>query len=460
MAYVRKKGNQVAIVHGHRDPDTGDVVQSTLFTFSSKAEALSAVGKGPNNQRAHFQNLIQAEYPGLKLDWAAISRGVLEHLDVLPDSGEYRDERLAASFKKSLWAFTREIVQTNTQFLAPPSKMLIEYKEQLEFLRDVIDMKLELIKVADVGEFEDNSEFHWDSALRGPEINPEVEEMASELYRCGDYDAAAAAFALLTGSFPSYAEGFNYLGLINLDRGQLDEAIANFHLTVESGRKLFPKRMRKEHYWTDHSTRPYMRGLRNLALALNRRKSYQDALAICDKLEDECNDNVTASVHRAAIFLNSKQWQQAEQSALSLITISPIEAAIAAFSQFEQGRLPEARQNFLFAALNNPLGIEMLIKGKAVNPKNFLQSEDYNGGIELRATLAPYLADRTAKSRAFFADILSHSQVKKLLAEVSRCAISHSELKDTTKHRANFARWHELQSVEFAKILVESMRAV
>ena len=460
MAYVRKKGNQVAIVHGHRDPDTGDVVQSTLFTFSSKAEALSAVGKGPNNQRAHFQNLIQAEYPGLKLDWAAISRGVLEHLDVLPDSGEYRDERLAASFKKSLWAFTREIVQTNTQFLAPPSKMLIEYKEQLEFLRDVIDMKLELIKVADVGEFEDNSEFHWGSALRGPEINPEVEEMASELYRCGDYDAAAAAFTLLTGSFPSYAEGFNYLGLINLDRGQLDEAIANFHLTVESGRKLFPKRMRKEHYWTDHSTRPYMRGLRNLALALNRRKSYQDALAICDKLEDECNDNVTASVHRAAIFLNSKQWQQAEQSALSLITISPIEAAIAAFSQFEQGRLPEARQNFLFAALNNPLGIEMLIKGKAVNPKNFLQSKDYNGGIQLRATLAPYLASCTAKSRDFFADILSHPQVKKLLAEVSRCAISHSELKDTTKHRANFARWHELQSVEFAKILVESMRAV
>ena len=64
-------------------------------------------------------------------------------------------------------------------------------------------MKLELIKAADVGEFEDNSEFHWDSALRGPKINPEVEEMASELYRCGDYDAAAAAFTLLTESFPS-----------------------------------------------------------------------------------------------------------------------------------------------------------------------------------------------------------------------------------------------------------------
>ncbi len=42
MAYVRKKGNQLAIVHGERAAGSGEVVQNTLFTFFSKAEAYRA----------------------------------------------------------------------------------------------------------------------------------------------------------------------------------------------------------------------------------------------------------------------------------------------------------------------------------------------------------------------------------------------------------------------------------
>lgn len=110
MAYVRKKGNQVAIVHGERDSETGEVIQNTLFTFFSKAEAYRAAGRGKTDQSHYFQNLLQDEFPHIKFDWKAINKGIIEHLDILPDLAEYREQRLAANFKNSLHAFTRELV--------------------------------------------------------------------------------------------------------------------------------------------------------------------------------------------------------------------------------------------------------------------------------------------------------------------------------------------------------------
>jgi hypothetical protein len=46
MAYVRRRGNQLAIVQGQREPGTGKVQQHVLFALYSKAEALEAVGRG------------------------------------------------------------------------------------------------------------------------------------------------------------------------------------------------------------------------------------------------------------------------------------------------------------------------------------------------------------------------------------------------------------------------------
>jgi len=456
MAYVRKKGNQVAIVHGERDPSTGEVVQNTLFTFFSKAEAYRAIGRGNKDQSHYFQYLLQDKYPAIKFDWKAINKGINENLDGLPDLAEYREQRLAANFKDSLHAFTRELVQADPQSLVPSAKLLLEHKQQLEFLRDVIDMKLELIG-PDENEFNGDNEFYWRQTMRGWGINSDVEEMASEIYRAGDHDAAIAAFRLLTESFTNYAEGHNYLGLIHLDRGDLDASVEHFRQTVQLGRKMFPKRIRKELYWGDHKTRPYIRGLRNLTLALTRRKSYDEALTTCDTLENECNDVITAVCHRAAIFLNTGKWQQAEENALRMLNVSPMEAAIAAFSQFEQGNLNEARKNFLFATFNNPLGIEIVINDRAKKPKGFLEVEDYNGGVELRATIAEYLANRTAKSKKFFSAILAHNDVQKLREEVSACTANHSKVKEPAMHHKNFERWHEMKGLSFAKELANSL---
>ena len=456
MAYVRKKGNQIAIVHGERDSETGTVTQKTLFTFFSKAEAYRAIGKGNKDQSYYFQNLLQDEHPAIKFNWKSINKGIADNLGVLPDLAEYREHRLVANFREGLHSFTREIVQADPQALVPSAKLLLDHKGQLEFLRDLIDMKLDLIDTIE-NDFNGDNEFYWRQSLHGWGINSDVEELASEYYRDNDYESAIPAFTLLTEAFPNYAEGHNYLGLIYLDKGELDKAIKHFKQTIELGRKMFPKRIPKDQYWSDHKTRPYIRGIRNLTMTLIRKGSYKEALSYCDTLDNECGDDITAACHRAAIYLNIGEWPLAETNAIKIMQVSPMEAAVAALAQYEQGKLPAAREHLLYAAFNSPLGVGILINGRAKKPDGFLEAEDYNSGIDTRAAISTYLSHRSSKFKKFFASILTHPEVAPLLREVAECATNHSKIKEHDKHRANFSRWHELKEFKFAQDLASSM---
>ena len=51
MAYVRRRGNQVAVVHGEREPNTRAVQQQILFTLYSRPEALEALGARHQGRR-------------------------------------------------------------------------------------------------------------------------------------------------------------------------------------------------------------------------------------------------------------------------------------------------------------------------------------------------------------------------------------------------------------------------
>jgi tetratricopeptide (TPR) repeat protein len=456
MAYVRKKGNQIALVQGERDPDTGTVNQKTLFTFFSKAEAYRAIGKSKRDDSHYFQNLLQDEHPTIKFDWKKINEGIADKLNVLPDLAEYQEQRLAANFKSSLHAFARELIQTDPQSLIPSSKLLQEHKDQLEFLRDVIDMKLDSIDTTE-NDFNSDNEFYWRQTLRGWGINPDVEEVASDFYRSGDYESAISAFTLLTDSFPNYAEGHNYLGLIHLDLGNLEESIAHFRKSVELGRKMFPKRMRKDLFWSDHKTRPYMRGLNNLIVALNRSNLHEDALTFCDTLANECGDKNSASSHRTSIFLNTGRWIEAEDCAVKTMEFSPLDAVLVAFAQFEQGKYSEAKTNFLHAAFNNPLGVQILVQGKAVKPKDAVAIEDYNAGIDTSNGINPYLLNRNSKSKSFFNSILRHPDIKILVDEAYSCSTNHSKIKNPEEHHNNFSRWLELKNMNFAENVAKTI---
>jgi hypothetical protein len=109
MAYVRARGNQLAIVHGERESKTGKVEQRILFTLYSKAEALEALGRSGEAGAGRFRYLLECEYPDVKFNWKKIRKGISEHLEVLPHVYEYRSARLRSRFRKDLCAFTRQL---------------------------------------------------------------------------------------------------------------------------------------------------------------------------------------------------------------------------------------------------------------------------------------------------------------------------------------------------------------
>ncbi|MCX6119680.1 MAG: tetratricopeptide repeat protein [Proteobacteria bacterium] len=453
---MRIKGNQVAIVQGERDPTSGSVTQQVLFTFFSKAEALSALGRSTKNQSHLFQHLLEGEYPALKFDWENINKGIDSHLHVLPDLPDQRDQRLVSHFKTSLHGFTRHLVQADPLSLAPSAKLLRDHKGQLEFLREIIDEKLSLLDGSQLPNCDDN-EFYWRQSLHDWGINGDVEETAAHYHEKGDHRSAIEAFTLLTESFPDYAEGHNYLGLSYLKLGNSNKAIYHFRKTIELGRKLFPKRCRKERYWTDLKTRPYIRGLRNLVLALNHQEAYDEAFRICETLEVECGDGITADCHKALLFLNTGNWSEAEKYALRVMNISPMDSAVAAFAQHEQGQLLKARKNFLFALLNYPLGVPVLVIGHAPEPTNYAEAQDYNAGVYCYESMGGYFKCRSPKSKRFFAELLTHPKVVELLKELKKCAVQHSAPNDIEENHHYLKRCSEMKELKFAENFVKAL---
>ena len=83
MAYVRQRGNQIAIVHGERDPEAGKVQQRILFTIYSKAEALKITGRKDKASARYFQDLLAHEYPGIRFDWNKINKTIDRQLSFL-----------------------------------------------------------------------------------------------------------------------------------------------------------------------------------------------------------------------------------------------------------------------------------------------------------------------------------------------------------------------------------------
>ena len=69
MAYVRRRGKQLAIVHGQRDSETKKVDQRILFTIYSKPEALEVLGRGERSGKHRFRTLLDAQNPGIRFRW-------------------------------------------------------------------------------------------------------------------------------------------------------------------------------------------------------------------------------------------------------------------------------------------------------------------------------------------------------------------------------------------------------
>lgn len=448
MAYVRRRGKQLAIVRGARSPETRKVEQELLFTIYSKAEALAAIGKGREGDASRFQALVEQAHPDVRFDWPAIVQAIAENLDALPETYDYRPTRIRAAFRGELLAFIRQLVLTDPADSATARLLLEEQRGELEYLHELLGRRLTAPPQAE-DEWTTDNEWYWRFATRSSEVPPEAEEHAASLYERQEYHRARAAFRVLTEAFPDYAEGHNYLGLIALDEQRTGEAIQHFLRTIELGRRLLPRRVARSAWWSDHRTRPYMRGLRNLALAQVEAKRYEEALATCDRLVAECDDSITAAAHRAAAFLDTGRWREALGAARYIHQISPGESIVAAFAAYELGRHGEARALFLHAALNRPRTVGSLLGVRFVKPRDRGEAEDHDGGVHLARTLDLFLRRRRAASRRFFGGLWDHPMVKDLLEEMS-LVTARWQADRKGQAREAYDRMMELQSLDFA----------
>lgn len=460
MAYVRRRGSQLAIVRGEREPGTGKVQQQILFTIYSKPEALAILGRGEPGEAERFRSLLSHRYPGEKLAWPAIRKAIAAGLDVLPDHYEYAAGRLRGRFRDDLCTFARQLVLTDPQDLATSAEVIRAHRHELAYLADLIQWRLRL---ADEKDHTDNrwtadDRFGWRFATRGygGTVPPDDEETAAGFYERGEYERATAIFQLFVDTFDGYAEGYNYLGLIALARHDLELAIRHFEKTVEVGRRMFPARLAKKHYWRELDTRPYMRGLRNLALAFNEAGRYDEAKAICTRLASECGDELSADWHRTTIALNEGNWTAAAASAQRLTGLYPEADFFVAFAELELGHLDRVVAAFLHAALNEPLAARLFLGEKLRAVKSADDARDHNAGVALWRALHAYRARQSRRSKLYLRKLVRDARIARLLDEVltvrARWAATRSD------DRTDFDRLRHLQSRELAATMAHELR--
>ncbi len=458
MAYIRKRGRQLALVHGEREPQTGNVEQQILFTIYSKAEAFEVPGRAGGGKGARLlEELLRERYPDIRFDWRRIRADIERQLDVLPDLYDYREARLRAAFRPAIVDVAKALVLTDPQELLPSAKVVAQHRHELEFVRELIDWRLDRCDAQEPSEWNTDNPFYWRFTLRGREVPPEVEEIANAYWARRDLDRARAVFGLLCEAFHPYAEGHNYLGLIALERGELDDAEKEFSLTVELGRKLFPKRIAKKDYWRLHETRPYIRGLRNLALTYNRMGRFDSVLAICERLDLECGDTAEADAFRASAYMNTAQFERAAACAARLVGLWPSEGFVAGFALAELGRLPEAKEYFVHAILNHPRAARMLAgtRSKAA-PASHVEVEDHNAGVTIDMNLHAYLAKQSRATARFFQRVVQSERMRSLASDVETAA--QSWFGDRNAERSHFETFNRLRDRAFAQQVAQELR--
>jgi tetratricopeptide (TPR) repeat protein len=203
-----------------------------------------------------------------------------------------------------------------------------------------------------------------------------------------------------------------------------------------------------------------MHGLQNLASTLNEAGRFPDALAVCDRLADECGDEVAATWHRAAVYLNTRQWERAAAAAQRTLGLDPAGGFLAAFACVELGQRDKALGACLHAALNHPRAARMLA-GENTPGKQTAASrdevEDHNTGVLLLRGLHAYLRDQSRASRWFFRDVVHDARVMRLLDE-SAAVVGRWHEQHRTGKREAFDRMQRMRSLEFAQTEAAKLR--
>lgn len=455
MPYVRERGNHLAIVHGARHPTTKKVEQQVLFTIHSKEEARAAIdGSSQRLGGRSLRHLLEVRYPGIRFEWDELCRSLDEMKSCLPDTAPPRENHVFRDFRENLLGFARQLAFADPQSLTSARDLLAAQRVELTWVAELLRWRLDMLAHARDNEFT-HDPFGWALALRRPEVPGELEEMAAESWEKGDLDTSEKIFGLLVEAFPSYAEGWNYLGLIALRRGEHDSAIEQFERTIRIGRTLFPKRIPKSDYWLNLATRPYMRGLTNIATAFTRAGRYDDALAAAQRIEAECGDQETARRHRLLVFLNRGDWDLVKEEGLPIPERDTNDSLLAGLAAVEREEIPLARTELVTAILGAPRTVAVVLDFRTTEPQTFPETEDHNQGVELCASLASYLTKRNAKSKRFTRQLWQHPLLDSLRHEIE--TLERKRMVVTNSDRRSFERLTEIRSRAFAERTAETI---
>jgi tetratricopeptide (TPR) repeat protein len=461
MPYIREHGDQLAIVHGQRNKQTGKVEQRVLFAFYSKKEALAATGNPDVKELSRFRQLMEGTYPALKFNWPHLIKEIEKRVDCLPDQYNKRGSDFARDFDSALSRFAKELILTDPYENTAAKEILNECRGKLEVLRELIDFRLSAaatktkgkLRVVEDGGIEElvnqQDEFSWHYMLRGTDVPVGIEEWASDLYDKGDLTKAKAIFEILVGSFSNYAEGHNYLGLIALKENRIEDAIAEFEQTMKLGRNLFPRSVPRKDYWSVLGTRPFMRGLMNLIHCFQITEKFGQAAALVDQLDHECGNKDTANVYRASIHLNLGNWQEAYSYANKNMDWAPEEGFIAGFALAEAGDFKKSVEPFVYAALNNPHTARMLLNIPKTESKDAIAIDDHNAGVHLLSTISTYLEKQKGKGYAFLQKLRKDKIFIELLKQIDQHRLTH--INSETSTRKNLAEWNRMRQRSFAK---------
>lgn len=416
------------------------------MTLHSKAEALAALGRSSEKRGWSFRRWIERRYPEIRFNWKKLEPAIEEQMRELPDIAKSREERATGGFDMALATFTRHVIEADPQTLNSAQEVITKNRAVLEWLVDLVKWRLEMAERTEPSEWS-RDPFGWRLALGSGTMDHDLEEDVANRMHDGRVHEAEAIFQFLVRLYDNYAEGWNYLGLISLERGDLEEALERFEACERVGRKLFPKRIAKRDFWTRLETRPYMRGLMNQWVALNRMGRFARALRLAERLENECGDDITAAVYRSATFLNTGEWQLARDAATYTANLYPDQSLVAAFAAHELGDLEEARARFRHALMNHPRGVGIVLGKRTPEPTNATEARDHNAGVALVRNLAGYLKKRTVQSKRFFTTLWM--ELSALRDEVMTLERQLDELRgpdhDQEEYHRLFARLRQLR---------------
>lgn len=446
MAYVRKRGKQLLIVHGRRRTATGKVEQDILFTLYSQAEAREAVSE---KRRWMFRNLLESCHPNIRFDWKKIDAGLRENLAILPEEYAHRENSLHDHFRRDLLALTRQLLLNDPQHLHVSATLVKAHRYDLEYLKEIIDWRIRTCEQVE-SEWNQDSPFLWRHQIQGYEVPPDAVETVCRLYYEGNFDRAKAVCRLLTETFSGFSEGHLYLGLIAARSNDFDSAIQHATEAARIARSSIPAKWRPEEESMESGVRQYRSALTNLGLVLARAKRFTDALAVGDQIVKECNDDMAAATVRSVTYLNDGQFALAMKTALHVNQIWPTYSFIAALSAYEQGLGERALGWWIHGTLNHPVGVRALLGYRVARPESKMEDNDLERAHELRADIQPYLDRAGQRAIRAFRKTLNAAPVAAMRDELQHVRNRWASPNRSRGWKNAFDRMQEMQSVDYA----------